>query len=70
MSQTLRSTFSYQHHHSARRSLVPAGPAAHYPSLEALLAAMQQFIARAKTDLLQPRKQAIDRILQEAALLH
>ena len=31
---------------------------------------MQQILSRAKTDLLQPRQQSVNRILQEAALLH
>jgi hypothetical protein len=67
MSQTLRTTFSFQQHSSPRRSLVPAASAAGNNSLEDLLAAMRQFISRAKTDLLQPRQQAVDFILREAA---
>jgi hypothetical protein len=70
MSQTLRTTFSFQQHSSARRSLVPAGSLAASHSLEGLLAAMQHFIAKAKADLLKPRQQAIDLILREAAALH
>jgi hypothetical protein len=31
---------------------------------------MQHFLAMAKTELLQPRPQAVNRILREAALLH
>jgi hypothetical protein len=69
MSQTLRTTFSFQQHSSARRSLVPAESAANCHSLEGLLAAMQQFLAKAKADLLTPRQQAVDRILREAAAL-
>jgi hypothetical protein len=70
MPQTLRTTFSFKPHTTARRSLVPVASHAAYQSLEGLLAAMQHFIARAKTDMLQPRQQAVDRILREAAMLH
>lgn len=33
-----------------------------------MMAAMRQFIALAKSDLLQPRQQAVDRILRESKL--
>jgi hypothetical protein len=69
MSQTLRTTFSFQQHSSARRSLVPANSVAACHSLESLLAIMQQFLSRAKSDLLQPRQQAVNHILREAAML-
>jgi hypothetical protein len=39
-------------------------------SQECLLAALQSFLAKAKSDLLQPRPKAVSRILLEAASLH
>lgn len=47
--------------------MLPARAHAAYGSIEALLIAMQLFIATAKTDLMQPRQQAVDFILAEAA---
>jgi hypothetical protein len=70
MSQTLRTTLSFHQHSSARRSLVPATSALAHHSLENLLILMQQILSQAKTDLLKPRQQSINRILAEAALLH
>jgi hypothetical protein len=46
---------------------LPVRSHAAYGSLEALLIAMQFFLATAKTDLLQPRQQSIDYILSEAS---
>lgn len=67
MPQTLRAIFPIQPHSSGRKNLLPVRSHAAYGSLEALLIAMQLFIATAKTDLMQPRQQAIDFILSEAA---
>ncbi len=67
MSQTLRATFPIERHSSGRRNLLPVRSHAAYGSLEALLIAMQLFIATAKSDLMQPRQQAVDFILSEAA---
>lgn len=50
--------------------MLPAPAIASYTSLEGLMAAMQRYIAQAKNDLLQPRPQAVQFILQEAARLH
>lgn len=67
MSQTLRAIFPHNPHNSGRRNLLPVRSHAAYGSIEALLLAMQLFIATAKTDLMQPRQQAVDFILNEAA---
>jgi hypothetical protein len=67
MPQTLRTKFPLQPHSSGRRNLLPARAHAACGSLEALLIAMQLFLATAQTDLLKPRQQAIDFILSEAA---
>jgi hypothetical protein len=70
MPQNLRTTFSLIPHRPARPIQLPARSVPTYSSLEALLCAMQQMLQKAKSDLLQPRKQVIDRILLEAASLH
>ncbi len=67
MPQTLRATFPIKPHSAARKSLLPVRSHAAYGSIEALLIAMQLFIASAKTDLMKPRQQAVDFILNEAA---
>jgi hypothetical protein len=68
MAQTLRKNFSPAPHSTARHTLiVRANP---IQSLEGLLVAMQGFLEKAKSDLLQPRPQAVNRILLEAASLH
>lgn len=70
MLETLRSNYIHYPHDSARRTLIVRSSAYPAQSLEALLTAMQHFLAKAKTELLQPRPQAVNRILLEAALLH
>lgn len=70
MPQTLHSTFYPYPHSPARRPLSLRSPANAIHSLESLMIAMQSFLANAKTDLLQPRPQAVNRILLEAAALH
>ncbi len=70
MPQNLHRTFSLQPHRLQRPLLLPALSHATYNSLEALLQAMQKVLLMAKSDLLQPRQKAIDRILFEAAQLH
>jgi hypothetical protein len=70
MPQNLRTTFSLIPHRSSPPTMLPARSMTAYNSLEALLCAMQQILYKAKSDLLQPRQQVIDRILMEAASLH
>lgn len=70
MPQTLRTNFSSNHHNPARRTMIVRASANPIQSLEGLLYAMQSFLAMAKTELLQPRPQAVDRILLEAGALH
>jgi hypothetical protein len=70
MLETLRSNYSHYPHDTARRTLIVRSSACSVESIESLLAAMQHFLAKAKTELLQPRQQAVNRILMEAAMLH
>lgn len=70
MLETLRSNYIHYPHDTSRRTLILRSSACSVDSLEGLLAAMQHFLAKAKTELLQPRPQAVNRILMEAALLH
>ncbi len=67
MPQNLHKTFSLHPNRTPRPLLLPALSHATYNSLEALLLAMQHMLLKAKSDLLQPRQQVIDRILFEAA---
>jgi hypothetical protein len=70
MNQTLCSHFSLKAHRPAGSRQLPARRMPVADSLEALLAAMQEYLLEAKQDLLQPRPQAVARILLEAARLH
>ncbi len=69
MAQTLRTNFSYHSHTNNRQNHLPANAFAAIHSLNDLLIALQNSLALAKHELLQPRQQAIDFILREAALL-
>lgn len=70
MLETLRSNYSHYPHETQRRTLIVRSSAYPIQSLEGLLAAMQSFLTKAKNDLLQPRPQAVNRILLEAGSLH
>jgi len=70
MAQTLRTTFSFNSHTTARKLQLPAMNHASMNSIQGLLMCMQQYLAKAQREILQPRQQVIDRILQEAARLH
>ena len=70
MSQTLCSHFSLKAHRAADNRLLPARHIPATDSLNALLAAMHEFLLEAKHDLLEPRPEAVARILLEAAALH
>jgi hypothetical protein len=69
MPQTLRTNYYPRQHHN-RHALIPIQSYAAFQTLEGLLTGLQHLIAKAKADLLQPRQQAIDLILREAASLH
>ncbi len=66
MPQNLHKTFSLYSHRATRPLLLPTLSHATYNSIEALLSAMQHILQKAKSDLMQPRHQVIDRILLEA----
>ncbi|MEO6833282.1 MAG: hypothetical protein ABI378_12150 [Chitinophagaceae bacterium] len=70
MPQTLPNTFSLPTHPSSHRSNLPMRSLSGISSLEALLQAMEHYLILAKSQLLQPRKNAIDFILNEAARLN
>ena len=63
MAQTLRINFSYKTH---SRQLPALRDGFMAPlSLTALMQHLQQYILLAKNDLLQPRQQVLDRIMQQ-----
>jgi len=70
MDQTLCSHFFPQSHRSSTGRSLPARRMPVSQSLDELLASMQEFLAEARQELLQPRPQLIARILREAASLH
>ena len=68
MPQTLRTNFTPRQHQN-RFALIPTHSYAAFESLEGLLTNLQHLITKAKTEMLQPRQQAVDYILREAANL-
>ena len=63
MAQTLRIKFSYKTH-SRRLPVLRSGFLAPL-SLQSLMQELHQYLMLAKNDLLQPRQQALDRIMLE-----
>lgn len=70
MPQTLPNTFFVPALPVSHRSNLPMRSLSSIYSLEALLQAMEQYLLLARKQLLQPRKKAIDFILNEASRLN
>ena len=64
MAQTLRINFSYKSH-TRQLPALSKGFLAPLP-LPVLLQQLEQYLVIAKIDLLQPRQQVLDRIMQQA----